>query len=138
MQKFENMLWLGKCPFGEMSSRGSILWGSVGSGNCPFGEMFVGEVSVGDLSSGKCQSGKCPVGKLSYNRPIINSFTSLSPISIGKIKTTFLFISSTICNPVGPCLPYLTLLLTIMLNKVNGVLLGCIIVEEIKKSWLSR
>ena len=123
----------GKSLSGEMSSRGSILWGSVGSGNCPFGEMSVGEVSIGDLSSGKCS-----VGKLSYNRPIINSFTSLSPISIGKIKTTFLFISSTICNPVGPCLTYLTLLLTITLNKVNGVLLGCIIVEEIKKSWLNR
>ena len=35
---------MGKCLSGEMSSRGSVLRGSVRSGNCPFGEMSVGEV----------------------------------------------------------------------------------------------
>ena len=54
-------MWSGKCPVGEMSSRGSVR-----SGNCLFGEMSVrgnvrresvsqgivlGEVSVGELSS---------------------------------------------------------------------------------------
>ena len=72
MQKFKDMLWTEKCPFGEMSQWGnvqleSVLWGSVRLGNCPFGEMSVGEVSVGHLSSGKCQLGKCPVRKLSYS-----------------------------------------------------------------------
>ena len=50
----------------EMSSRGSVLWGSVRSENCPFGQMSVGEVSVRDLPSGKC-----PVGKVSYNRNLV-------------------------------------------------------------------
>ena len=45
MQKFENTLWSGKCPFGEMSSRGSILRGSVSRG------FVLRKVSVGELSS---------------------------------------------------------------------------------------
>ena len=50
-----------------MSSRGSVLRGSVRSRNCPFGEMSVGEVSVGEVSVGDLSSAKCPVGELSYN-----------------------------------------------------------------------
>ena len=57
----------GNAFVGEMFSRGSVLWGSVRSGNCPFREMFVGKVSVGEVSVGDLYSGKCPVGKLSYN-----------------------------------------------------------------------
>ena len=68
MQKFEKnvmvgemSVWgnvlVGKCSVEEVSSQGSVLRGSIQSGNCPFG----------DLSTGKCQSGKCPVRKLSYN-----------------------------------------------------------------------
>ena len=60
MQKFENMLWSGKCPFGEMSLVGNCpvgelsVWGNVGRGGVrrrSVSRGFVlGEVSVGEVS----------------------------------------------------------------------------------------
>ena len=137
------MLWLGKCPFGEMSQWGNVQPGKYPLGKCRFGELPVrGNVRRGSVSRGFVL-GELSVGEVPGRETVLqSSYHQFLYIFISyfyrKNKTTFLFISSTICNPVGPCLPYLTLLLTITLNKVNGVLLGCIIVEEIKKSWLSR
>ena len=78
MQKFENTLWSGKCPFGEMSQ-----WGNVESGRCPSGKCPVGELSVrGNFCRGSVRResvsrgfvlGEVSVGEVSARKNVLQS-----------------------------------------------------------------
>ena len=79
-------VWSRKCLNGEMSSRGSLSWGSVQSRKCLFREISVREVpirevSVGDLSSTKCHSGICRLIYITDNCIIIDKYDNLDLIT---------------------------------------------------------
>ena len=83
MQKFENTLWSGKCPFGERR-------GNVQPGKCPVGELSVrGNVRRGSVSRGfvlgEESVGEVSGREMSYNHRrrsgiFIVNFERISPL----------------------------------------------------------
>ena len=105
MQKFENTLWSGKCPFGEMSQWGNVHSGKCPSGKCPVGELSVrGNVRRGSVRRGSVSQGivlgEVSVGEVSGRETVLQSTHFVKLLISLVVLNSHLFLFALIWTPV--------------------------------------